>query len=191
MEGVGLKFRTPRPSSSEEPRIFDRDPLVAFLECVSRGAALFWRSGVCYKTEELKETCNHGCSRSAELWKPHTLGSCVPLLRRSGRSAHGNRHDSSLRAPAKLVLLAFKARLYALKVQDRLIRLEERERLASLLPEPLRLRLGELREGQLVGLRFCCDGEIPTLVQETLTKNLSQADIKKAIKVWRADNFRV
>jgi hypothetical protein len=76
-------------------------------------------------------------------------------------------------------------------VQDRLIRLEERERLASLLPEPLRLRLGELREGQLVGLRFCCDGEIPGLVQETLTKNLSQADIKKAIKVWRADNFRV
>ena len=90
-----------------------------------------------------------------------------------------------------IVLLAFKTRLYALKVQDRLIRLEERERLASLLPEPLRLRLGELREGQLVGLRFCCDGEIPTLVQETLTKNLSQADIKKAIKVWRADNFRV
>jgi hypothetical protein len=90
-----------------------------------------------------------------------------------------------------IVILTVKARLYALKVQDRLIRLEERERLASLLAEPLRSRVGELSEGQLVGLPFACDAEIPGLVQDALAKKLSQSDIKTSIKVWRADYFRV
>jgi hypothetical protein len=90
-----------------------------------------------------------------------------------------------------IVVLTLKARFYALRVQDRLIRLEEKERLANLLAEPLRSRVGELREGQLVGLRFACDAEIPGLVQDALAKNLSQSDIKKSIKIWRADYFRV
>jgi hypothetical protein len=90
-----------------------------------------------------------------------------------------------------IVILTVKARFYALRVQDRLIRLEERERLASLLAEPLRSRVDELSEGQLVGLRFACDAEIPGLVQDALAKKLSQSDIKKSIKVWRPDYFRV
>jgi hypothetical protein len=90
-----------------------------------------------------------------------------------------------------IVILAVKARFYALKAQDRIIRLEERERLVSLLTDPLRSRVGELTAGQLVGLRFACDAEIPVLVEESLAKKLSQSDIKKSIKVWRADYFRV
>src|SRR5215468_3713154 len=90
-----------------------------------------------------------------------------------------------------IVVLAIKARFYALKAQDRLIRLEERERLFALLHDPLRDRVSELTESQLIGLRFACDAEIPALVQESITKNLSQGDIKKTIKVWRADYFRV
>jgi len=90
-----------------------------------------------------------------------------------------------------VAILAVKARFFALKAQDRIIRLEERERLVGLLPEPLRARIGELREGQLVALRFASDGEVSALVQETLTKQLSKADIKKSIKRWRADYFRV
>ena len=90
-----------------------------------------------------------------------------------------------------IVVLAFKARLFALKAQDRLIRLEERMRLTSLLAEPLRSRIGELTEGQLVALRFASDDELPGLAQEALEKKLSRAEIKKAIKVWRADYFRV
>ncbi len=92
---------------------------------------------------------------------------------------------------AAIVVIAFKTRLYALKVQDRLIRLEERLRLMQALPEPLRARIGELREGQLVALRFAPDSELAELVEKTLANGWKNADIKKAIRNWRPDYFRV
>ena len=87
--------------------------------------------------------------------------------------------------------LAFKTRLYALKVQDRIIRLEERLRLMQLLPDPLRARIPELTEGQLIGLRFASDAEIPGLTQRALNEKLKRNDIKKAIQNWRPDTWRV
>lgn len=93
-------------------------------------------------------------------------------------------------ALAALVAI-FKIRLNTLKVQDRLIRLEERLRLASILQEPLRSRIPELTESQLIGLRFASDAELPALVQRALTEKLSCSDIKKSIQTWRPDNFRV
>jgi hypothetical protein len=90
-----------------------------------------------------------------------------------------------------VTIVALKARFYALKAQDRIIRLEERGRLAALLSDPLQSRIGELTEGQLVALRFAADAELSGLTQDTLAKNLSKADIKRSIKTWRADYFRV
>jgi hypothetical protein len=84
-----------------------------------------------------------------------------------------------------------KSRLYALKVQDRVIRLEERLRLTQLLAEPLRSRIPEITEGQLCGLRFASDAEIPKLVERALNEKLSRSDIKKSIKNWRPDYWRV
>jgi hypothetical protein len=80
-----------------------------------------------------------------------------------------------------------KIRLYTLKVQDRVIRLEERQRLTTLLPEPLRSRIPELSEA----LRFASDAELSTLVGRALSEKLSRADIKKAIQTWRPDYWRV
>jgi len=82
-------------------------------------------------------------------------------------------------------------RLNSLKVQDRLIRLEERLRLQALLSAQLSSRIGELTESQLVALRFASDAELPGLVGKVLAANMKAADIKKSIVTWRADTFRV
>jgi hypothetical protein len=84
-----------------------------------------------------------------------------------------------------------KSRGAALRVQDRVIRLEERLRLATLLPDGLRSRIPELTEGQLIALRFASDAEIPKLVERALNEKLSRDDIKKSIQNWRPDNWRV
>ena len=99
---------------------------------------------------------------------------------------------------AMLILLAtalliwiFKTRLYALRVQDRVIRLEEQLRLMRLLPEALRSRIPDLTESQLCGLRFASDAEVPKLTERALNEKLSRADIKKSIQSWRPDYWRV
>jgi hypothetical protein len=84
-----------------------------------------------------------------------------------------------------------KIRTYALKLQDRMIRLEERLRLAILLDKPLRARLGEFSESQLVALRFASDAELPALAGRALSEKLSNKDIKKAIGQWKPDYWRV
>ena len=92
---------------------------------------------------------------------------------------------------AAAIALALRVRVYPLKVQDRIIRLEERLRLATLLDAPLKARIGELDVRQLVGLRFASDAEVPGLVKIALDEKLSGEEIKKRIQNWRPDTLRV
>lgn len=91
-----------------------------------------------------------------------------------------------------LLLLAFTARLQALKAQDRVIRLEERLRYKDILSPELVGRAAHLRTGQIIALRFASDAELEDLIERTLNGEFrANKDIKRAIKEWRPDHLRV
>ncbi|MGB8324102.1 MAG: DUF6526 family protein [Candidatus Acidiferrum sp.] len=92
---------------------------------------------------------------------------------------------------AALVVLMFLARIFALRVQDRVIRLEERLRMQRLLPADLQARIGEFAPGQLVALRFASDSELPALARKVLDDKVAESKaIKQMVKNWRADYLR-
>ena len=85
----------------------------------------------------------------------------------------------------------FLIRVYALKVQDRVIWLEERMRLRELAPADWRPQIDRLSVDQCIGLRFAADDEVVLLARQALGENLNRKQIKERIKVWRPDNWRV
>ncbi len=90
-----------------------------------------------------------------------------------------------------LVLLAWYVRSFPLRVQDRIIRAEERERLGRLLPAELRPRVAELQPRQLIALRFASDEEVAALAAKVLEQRIDDPKtIKQMIRTWRADHLR-
>jgi hypothetical protein len=107
------------------------------------------------------------------------------------------RHGISYRSIFEILLafalltLALTARVFALTVQDRVIRLEMRLRLAQLLPMDLQGKINEFTAGQLVGLRFASDAELPDLARRVIDEKLTdRTAIKKLVKNWKADYLR-
>jgi hypothetical protein len=84
-------------------------------------------------------------------------------------------------------LLFWYTRSFALRAQDRAIRAEEAIRCFILTGKPLDPRL---RMGQIIALRFASDAELPELVRRAAEENLSNDDIKRAVKSWRPDLHR-
>lgn len=90
-----------------------------------------------------------------------------------------------------LFLFAFYARVFALTVQDRVIRLEMRLRMAEILPTDLRSRIAEFTVGQLVSMRFASDAELPGLARKVLDDKMNDRKaIKQLVKDWQGDYVR-
>lgn len=90
-----------------------------------------------------------------------------------------------------LLLLALKTRMYALKDQDRIIRLEERLRLAQVVSPSELIELDSLTMRQYIALRFASNPELPDLARRAVRENLTEKQIKESIQSWRADNDRI
>lgn len=105
-------------------------------------------------------------------------------------AAEDNLYSASLLILVSFILLLvwFYLRAFALKAQDRAIKAEEKLRYFILtgkaMSENVTIR-------QIIGLRFASDEEFPTLVEKAEKENLSENDIKKAIKTWKPDTYRV
>jgi hypothetical protein len=114
----------------------------------------------------------------------------------------GSRHAISVRVfiaafinllvAIALIVMALLGRLFALGVQDRVIRLEERLRYQQLLPADLQPRINDFTINQLVSLRFASDSELPTLARKVLDDKIDNRKvIKLMIQTWRGDYQRV
>jgi hypothetical protein len=92
---------------------------------------------------------------------------------------------------AALIVLFVNSRNSTLSVQNRLIRLEMRLRLAGLLPAELQSRIGEFTLDQLISLRFASDAELPALARKVLDDKMNDRKaIKQLVKDWQADWLR-
>jgi hypothetical protein len=93
---------------------------------------------------------------------------------------------------AALLIIWFYARIFAIRLQDRIIRLEMRLRLEKLLPADLRSRIPQLTLDQLIALRFASDEELPELARKVLAENIAlRAPIKQMVRNWTGDYLRV
>jgi len=129
--------------------------------------------------------------------RPYLAAGAMLALNIVGTTALAVRHPSVHSVALVLVAVAlfgthWFARTNALVVQDRVIRLEERLRLARLLPAELQPRIDELSVGQLASLRFASDSELPELVRQVLDEGLTDRQaIKRRVRDWRPDHLRV
>jgi len=116
------------------------------------------------------------------------IGSCVNLYRSWGD--HTRFYSAALIVVLTVcvVLAVLFARLFALKAQDRAIRAEENFRHYLLTGKPLDPRL---TVRQIIGLRFAPDEEFPALAAKAAEVGTSEDGIKKSVKNWKADHYRV
>lgn len=90
-----------------------------------------------------------------------------------------------------LVATMFSARIMALTVQNRVIRLEQQLRMMRVLPPDMQADIGALALRQMIALRFASDAELPDLVRRCRAGTLdSPKAIKQAIRDWQPDFLR-
>ena len=109
----------------------------------------------------------------------------------SGKMGFAPRGILQVLVVAALAVGFLSARMMALKVQDRVIRLEERLRYERVLPPELKPRIGEFTVSQLVALRFACDAELPALARKVPDDKICERKaVKQMVKTWKPDYLR-
>lgn len=126
----------------------------------------------------------------------HAVGALTLLANLMIVIAHLVRHPGYWNAWLVVLSVAvifpyFRLRMYPLKVQDRVIRLEERLRLQALAPAEWHTQIYRLSEDQLIGLRFASDEEVVPLAKQALEEGLTRKQIKERVRNWRADFWRI
>lgn len=126
----------------------------------------------------------------------HAFSLLIVVLNLIAVSVHLYRHPTwwngwLLALSIGIVIPFFRIRVYPLKVQDRVIRLEERLRLQALAPAEWHSQIYALTEDQLIGLRFASDAEVVALAKQALEQKLTRKQIKERIREWRPDHFRI
>lgn len=116
------------------------------------------------------------------------IGSCVNLYKSWGDHTRFYSAALILVLTFCVILTALLARMFALKAQDRAIRAEENFRHYLLTGKTLDPRLSVR---QIIGLRFASDEEFPALAAKAAEEGTSEDDIKKSVKNWKADHYRV
>ena len=116
------------------------------------------------------------------------IGAAVNLYESLGNSGRLYSASLILVLTFATIVLMFFSRAFALKAQDRAIRAEEQLRHYILTAKQLDPRL---TVRQIVGLRFASDDEFAALAARAASENLSEDAIKKAVKTWRPDTYRV
>jgi hypothetical protein len=107
-------------------------------------------------------------------------------------SAPSFRTVAGLLTASALIVLTLYARVFALRAQDRVIRLEMRLRMKELLPADMQPCIRDFTPGQLVAMRFASDAELPALARQVLDANVQdKKTIKAMIKDWQGDFLRV
>jgi hypothetical protein len=118
------------------------------------------------------------------------LALIIGSIRNLMSTSEDNMYEASLLVLVSLILLSLyiHCRMFALKAQDRAIRAEEKLRHLQLTGKPIDPRLNMQ---QIIALRFASDEELPAMAQEAAEKELSNNAIKKSIRNWKEDTWRV
>ena len=90
-----------------------------------------------------------------------------------------------------LLMTVFIARVYAIKNQDRIIRLEMRQRYFEMTGTSFSAKEKQLKMSQIIALRFAGDAELLPLMERAIAEKLSSKEIKLAVTDWQADYHRV
>ncbi len=90
-----------------------------------------------------------------------------------------------------LALAVLISRIYAIKNQDRIIRIEMRLRYFELAGKSFSSKETKLRLSQIIALRFASDNELLPLIDNAISEKMSTKEIKQAIKNWNPDYRRV